>query len=960
MKKNTQIYWGRALRSMLTTLFILCLIPHNSFSQDTDGDLVSDSVDQDDDNDGIVDTDEGLNCGATFINVGAAPAGNQNGVGAINDIYDFDGVDVDLTTTVNQVNGGTLSQLQVEDATSLRVQGQAIDNGIGETLVYTFTFSQEVTDVRFRWSGIDEGDNVTVSAAGSNVQSIFLGDLMNPSAFPSANYTTTSGGASHIIVNNNSLSPTITAYTNGSGDTTANYSDITIEGQITSFEITTNKLRRDGNTVNNGNITFLFSNFIYCTFTNSDNDSIPDHLDADSDNDGCFDALEGDGSILASQVDGSGQITGGVNNTSGIPNSAGTGQSDVSSTNSAVTGGQCDDDNDGVVNDNDVCPGFDDTVDSDNDSVPNDCDQDDDNDGILDVDEGNCTSAQIEWNHNDSGGQSDTATFTPGSSAFYTSSQPVVFGPGLDEVTDNYAFTYLLRGADTDNFTDSKTADDYLELTYTPAEDLLLDGISLGFFTSTSSDAEFNAGNFKIAIEVSNDPGFASPTLLFTDIQVGDMQAPSGYVSITNNINSFLLEGGNAYSFRFYFYDEENTDPLNRVRFDDVQFPSRVVSSCDSDGDGIVNSLDTDSDNDGCSDANEAYNDANADGGDGGQFGSVDPATVDSDGLVIETGVDYTLGINSNVTNSGANICTAPTPVVLHQTPPCTDTVYNLVWDGFAPNGIDEFDWTPDGALTNTFSDVDGSGVDITHTFSGETGTLGTWPTSGSTQSPNVDSNASGNIDDEVLEFFTNGFGATGITQTITFNTNIYSFGFDLYHINANGAGNGDFFTVTATDGLGNTIFPTFTNSGTPSYTSNETNGQIDATGSSVSNQNDQIGVNFEDLDGISSITLVWQNCSTCNPNLQHGSAIGSFDFCTEIPPFGDLSLIKSVSNVTSAGAAGLLDDVIEYTFSVTNTGNVTLSGVEIDDVLTGSTDLAVSPATLTPGQTGTVTATYT
>ncbi|NRR90450.1 DUF11 domain-containing protein [Winogradskyella undariae] len=67
----------------------------------------------------------------------------------------------------------------------------------------------------------------------------------------------------------------------------------------------------------------------------------------------------------------------------------------------------------------------------------------------------------------------------------------------------------------------------------------------------------------------------------------------------------------------------------------------------------------TDSDGDGCSDANEAYNDTVADGGDGGQFGTTDPATVDpSTGLVTEAGIDYTLGTNAAVTDNSSLVCT--------------------------------------------------------------------------------------------------------------------------------------------------------------------------------------------------------------------------------------------------------------------------------------------------------------
>ncbi|MCK8523832.1 thrombospondin type 3 repeat-containing protein, partial [Aquimarina sp. D1M17] len=306
---------------------------------DSDNDEVGDACDDDDDNDGILDTNEGLNCASSDINVGTAPAGNQNAVGEINNIFDFNGVDVDLTTTVNQVNGGTLSQLQVENTTALRVQGQAIDDGIGENVTYIFTFSQAVSNVKFRWSGIDQGDKVTVNAAGPGVQSINVGYLMSPSTFPNSSYATTSGGSSHVITGNNSLSPTITSFTNGSGDTTINYSDISIDGRITSFSVITNKLRQDGNVANSGNITFLFSNFTYCTSLDTDNDGVANHLDIDSDNDGCPDALEGAGSFVFSNLTVDENLANSATgvNSSGIPTISGSPQNSTSAvTNNSV------------------------------------------------------------------------------------------------------------------------------------------------------------------------------------------------------------------------------------------------------------------------------------------------------------------------------------------------------------------------------------------------------------------------------------------------------------------------------------------------------------------------------------------------------------------------------------------------------------------------------------------------
>ena len=84
------------------------------------------------------------------------------------------------------------------------------------------------------------------------------------------------------------------------------------------------------------------------------------------------------------------------------------------------------------------------------------------------------------------------------------------------------------------------------------------------------------------------------------------------------------------------------------------------LNPIDTLGDGSFDFQNTDSDLDGCSDANEAYDDNNADGGDGGQFGLGDPATVDlTNGLI--AGLDYTNGTNATViddsVSSGCSLC---------------------------------------------------------------------------------------------------------------------------------------------------------------------------------------------------------------------------------------------------------------------------------------------------------------
>lgn len=74
---------------------------------------------------------------------------------------------------------------------------------------------------------------------------------------------------------------------------------------------------------------------------------------------------------------------------------------------------------------------------------------------------------------------------------------------------------------------------------------------------------------------------------------------------------------------------------------DDIQINVVSVQSCsDNDNDGLPDNLDLDSDGDGCSDANEYYRDQNADGTDGGEYGTGTPVVDPIYGTVV--GASYT------------------------------------------------------------------------------------------------------------------------------------------------------------------------------------------------------------------------------------------------------------------------------------------------------------------------------
>lgn len=79
----------------------------------------------------------------------------------------------------------------------------------------------------------------------------------------------------------------------------------------------------------------------------------------------------------------------------------------------------------------------------------------------------------------------------------------------------------------------------------------------------------------------------------------------------------------------------------------------------------------------------------------------------------------------------------------------------------------------------------------------------------------------------------------------------------------------------------------------------------------------------------------------------------------TPIVQTGSIALVKSVTNTgNGTGGSFVLGDVIQYTFTITNTGNVTLSNITLSDAKLGAGTIAV-PGTLLPNAVATIVKTY-
>ncbi|PIF47562.1 putative repeat protein (TIGR01451 family) [Chryseobacterium sp. 52] len=246
---------------------------------DRDGDGIANSSDLDDDNDGIPDNVE---CPGNEIVTNGTFTGNANGW-TLAPEWGFTGAEISIST----------------DNVSNKDASQTLNN-----LTYTNNFIPLTLTL-----GAQDGNNAAGSTASLQI-------LLNGTLYATISNTATRS----TTINNVTIALSNGATSTFAPFTTANQNGFTLRTftlNIPNGPVpdTSALVFRSTNVLDDWSL----DNISVLAFTcDTDGDGVPDHLDLDSDNDLCFDSVEGDENVKLQQINADGSIPGAVD-AQGVP-----------------------------------------------------------------------------------------------------------------------------------------------------------------------------------------------------------------------------------------------------------------------------------------------------------------------------------------------------------------------------------------------------------------------------------------------------------------------------------------------------------------------------------------------------------------------------------------------------------------------------------------------------------------
>jgi large repetitive protein len=575
---------------------------------DTDGDGVNDSADSDDDNDGILDTDESscftasptstINTPPYAINalINSGPSVspvNVTGLGGnrFNVIARLVGTaspapqwNVASGTAPN--NGGGIQIKNNFPTVGDYVYAQPINcRGAASTYAsYTLEFPTTVENLSFISAGLNGADAFEITAFNGNIPV-----PISPSDLSNFNST---GGASHWTVSSITDGVKVVGNTNVGGTAVDdNFFTTTIAKTITRVEI---KAYKDN--ASNSTVTVGLRSFNFCTLIDTDGDGVPDSKDRDSDNDGLPDVAETGGV----DANGDGVIDCTISASSGLANclpATGLGNKD-----------------------------------SDGDGKPNSRDIDSDNDGITDITESR--GGDIDFNglqdnflDADGDGYNDNVDFSQsGSPSFVTGPDANGDGradnyPQLDDRDSDGKPNFIDIDADNDGIVDviesqnSNTPTTYIAPTGLDSDN---DGLDNAY-------DNFNGlgGGGTNPLNANTDGGSAPDYVDLDSDNDGDRDEVEGWDSNNDGIPNVVKANtdadsdglDDAYDNNGAAWNPTNgTTPASYPNLDNAStyiqdWRDNTYPIVDSDGDGKPDAADLDDDNDGILDT--AENDCN-------------------------------------------------------------------------------------------------------------------------------------------------------------------------------------------------------------------------------------------------------------------------------------------------------------------------------------------------------------
>ena len=439
--------------------------------------------------------------------------------------------------------------------------------------------------------------------------------------------------------------------------------------------------------------------------TDTDGDGVPDYFDLDSDNDGIPDYTEAGGT---NDPDGNGMVgTGVLDNTevdsNGIPLAVGpSGLTPFDTDGDGIADYKdLDSDNDGIADvieaggidpDGDGYYGGGITNDADADGLIDALDPYDDRAGNSDTSLGGIPLVKVDtdgdgqFNYLDLDSDNDTIP----DNVEGQSTVGYVAPSGLDTDLDGLDNSYDTNNGGTAIVvvnTDGVDTPDYLDLD--SDNDTLFDIVEAGNGSEdTDSDGETNGVTGANGLDNIYDDAIAGDTYIDPNGALDNTQ----FDNFPDSDSDVLIGGDVDYRDATFNdndgdgiddvtdLDDDNdgildneesngADPLidsdgdNIPNYQDSDFCTLnsfgICANLDPDNDGTPNHFDTDSDNDGCNDANEAYDSSTTDSnGDGTYGGVITPTEVDANGQVITASY---LGTNANViTATNVTIATQP------------------------------------------------------------------------------------------------------------------------------------------------------------------------------------------------------------------------------------------------------------------------------------------------------------